>query len=214
MCIRDSSYDVENRLETGETSNIFGSGAVINRYNYSYDVLDRRVSMTDSFNGVTSYGYDAVDRLNSVTTPQNEDYEINYDLAGRSLHREAPNASNIIRTYEPLTGRLSRLSQNVSGAVFNDFTYAYTVRGNISSIEEGGVLNRTRNYTYDAIERLTEVVVPEMPFLNEVYELDEEGNRLTSHLSATYVTNEANRCLLYTSPSPRDATLSRMPSSA
>ena len=29
----------------------------------------------------------------------------------------------------------------------------------------------------------------------------------------TYVTNVAN-CLLYTSPSPRDATLSRMPSSA
>ena len=26
--------------------------------------------------------------------------------------------------------------------------------------------------------------------------------------------NEANHCLLYTSPSPRDATLSRMPSSA
>ena len=32
--------------------------------------------------------------------------------------------------------------------------------------------------------------------------------------SVTFVETKVNDCLLYTSPSPRDATLSRMPSSA
>ena len=34
------------------------------------------------------------------------------------------------------------------------------------------------------------------------------------HLKLPLMVNENNTCLLYTSPSPRDATLSRMPSSA
>ena len=43
------------------------------------------------------------------------------------------------------------------------------------------------------------------------YKYDEESilKELSDYISGTY-----NACLLYTSPSPRDATLSRMPSSA
>ena len=37
---------------------------------------------------------------------------------------------------------------------------------------------------------------------------------LTSFLEYKVITERLNICLLYTSPSPRDATLSRMPSSA
>ena len=38
---------------------------------------------------------------------------------------------------------------------------------------------------------------------------------LSGHLDCVLFANEMNKnCLLYTSPSPRDATLSRMPSSA
>ena len=33
-------------------------------------------------------------------------------------------------------------------------------------------------------------------------------------VNVRYLVNESDTCLLYTSPSPRDATLSRMPSSA
>ena len=42
----------------------------------------------------------------------------------------------------------------------------------------------------------------------------EKINQLYSVASDAEITLEANPCLLYTSPSPRDATLSRMPSSA
>ena len=39
-------------------------------------------------------------------------------------------------------------------------------------------------------------------------------NALTATRTLQQVTDQARICLLYTSPSPRDATLSRMPSSA
>ena len=40
------------------------------------------------------------------------------------------------------------------------------------------------------------------------------SDEITSGTNTTNVDNNNNTCLLYTSPSPRDATLSRMPSSA
>jgi len=187
------TYDGENRVDSAVTSNVFGDGAENNSYSFIYDSLDRRASMTDGFGGTTSYGYDAVSRLTSITSPQNDNFTISYDLAGRKLRRAAPNASEIMRSYEALTGRLARHTQTINGAVFNDFTYSYTVRGNIASIVEEGEITRTRQYSYDAIERLTDVTVPERPFEAEVYELDAEGNRLSSHLSDMHQTDAANR---------------------
>jgi len=191
----DFSYDQENRLDMATTSNLLGAGAVNNIHSISYDALDRRAAMTDSFGGTTRYGYDPVDRLTRVTTPQGDNFDVSYDLAGRTLSRSAPNVSNITRRYEPLTGRLSRYIQTVNGTAFNDFTYSYTPRGNIAAIIEAGEINRTRNYSYDAIERLTTLTVPEAPAQNEAYTLDEEGNRLTSQRSSSHITNEANRLL-------------------
>ena len=187
------SYDQENRVETASVANLFGNGATNNLFTYGYDALDRRASLADSFGGNTAYGYDPVDRLTQVTTPQGEVFTTNYDLAGRMLGRLAPNATATARIYEDATGRLASQTHAASDTAFNGFTYGYTDRGNIAQIAETGTLIRTRNYTYDALERLTEVDVPEAPSEDEAYTLDPEGNRLSSHLSATGETDEANR---------------------
>ena len=189
----DFTYDGENRVAEAVTSNLFGEAAENNRFGFTYDALDRRTQMSDSFGGDTLYAYDAVDRLTSITTPQGDAFTMSYDLAGRKLRRAAPNASEIMRDYEAMTGRLARHTQTINGSVFNDFSYSYTPRGNIAAIVEEGEITRTRQYSYDAIERLTEVAVPERPFEAEVYELDAEGNRLSSHLSAMHSTDAANR---------------------
>ena len=47
----------------------------------------------------------------------------------------------------------------------------------------------------------------------EIHAQISSKSKLFSGASASFG-SEANSCLLYTSPSPRDATLSRMPSSA
>ena len=76
---------------------------------------------------------------------------------------------------------------------FNGFDYAYTDRGNIDAITESGETTRDRAYSYDELERLTEVSVPTSSTQAETYELDPEGNRLSSHLSGLHQTDEANR---------------------
>ena len=187
------TYDGENRVETAFVSNLFGAGALNNTFTYSYDALDRRASLADSFSGNTTYAYDAVDRLTQVTTPQADVYTTNYDLAGRTLGRVAGNATEMIRQYEAATGRLSSQAQQAGGATFNGFDYSYTERGNIAAITESGEVTRDRAYSYDELERLTEVSVPSAPSQDESYELDPEGNRLSSHLSDMHSTDQANR---------------------
>ena len=46
---------------------------------------------------------------------------------------------------------------------------------------------------------------------SEVYVENLKGD---DHLQVTVISSEFNGCLLYTSPSPRDSVVSRMPSSA
>jgi len=60
------------------------------------------------------------------------------------VDRVAPNNSITTRRYEDFTGRLARYVQTVGGTPFLDHTYAYTPRGNIASILEGGEVTRTR----------------------------------------------------------------------
>ena len=187
------TYDGENRVETASVSNLFGAGVLNNTFTYTYDAHDRRASLADSFNGNTAYAYDAVDRLTQVTTPQADIFTTNYDLAGRTLGRVAGNATEMIRQYEAATGRLSSQQQRAGGASFNGFDYSYTERGNIAAITESGEVTRDRAYSYDELERLTEVSVPTAPSQDETYELDPEGNRLSSHLSDMHSTDTTNR---------------------
>ena len=55
-----------------------------------------------------------------------------------------------------------------------------------------------------------EIVIPEGIKVNKV----DVDNGYDGYVPASVPVLQLNPCLLYTSPSPRDATLSRMPSSA
>ena len=187
------SYDQENRVKTASVSNLFGKASVNNIFSYDYDALDRRATMSDSFDGNWNYGYDPVDRLTQVTTPRGESYSTEYDLAGRMLSRMAPNATAVSRNYEDDTGLLSQEDQTSGAVSFNGYNYNYSDRGNIQAIEEFGSITRTRSYNYDELERLTSVDSLNNPNEIEIYSLDPEGNRLTSHLSNTHETDDTNR---------------------
>ena len=56
--------------------------------------------------------------------------------------------------------------------------------------------------------KLPDLDIPVGPYTSYVVSADKEGYKIS------YTANDPKTCLLYTSPSPRDATLSRMPSSA
>ena len=113
------------------------------------------------------------------------------------MGRSAPNVVALSRDYEAATGRLARQTHGLLGADVLDFDYQYTERGNIACVEEGGrtdaAQDRDRAYTYDALERLVEVVVPERPGERETYTLDPEGNHVASQRSDTHAKDAANR---------------------
>jgi len=65
----------------------------------------------------------------------------------------------------------------------------------VASILETGTIPKTRAYTYDELERLTNVAAPATPAFEEDYTYDEEGNRETSHISGLHITDAANRLI-------------------
>ena len=93
------------------------------------------------------------------------------------------------------------------------------------------ILNKPMiNWTFEAGLQTSADIVQVATDSKKIYDLFSNGNAVmtsSSHLSGTDRVNEAvskiglsdqdviiNICLLYTSPSPRDRSLSRMPSSA
>ena len=96
-------------------------------------------------------------------------------------------------------------SENASDAP-SDILVHYDITGN--SITEGKMSDITSCFT-DRLQSIRKMIIqnsrlPRTP--TEISRLHAESSRYQGY--------ENKACLLYTSPSPRDATLSRMPSSA
>ena len=143
----------------------------------------------------TSYGYDLADRLTSVNAPSGRVIALAYDDAGRRTSVAYPNGLTTSAAFEtPLaangdTGRLASIAHGLTssgqgGSALNlklgEVAYSYDIKGNIIAANENAAAPRTRAYTLDAIERLTEVKDGGGHIL-ENYTLDAEGNRITSH---------------------------------
>jgi RHS repeat-associated protein len=98
--------------------------------------------------------------------------------------------NGVVSTYGyDLQGRLDNISYDLGAATLASFGYGFNAVGNITQIAEIGL---TRNFTYDPLQRLTSGGTAGAP---ESYDYDAEGNRTTSHLSASYLTDDANRLL-------------------
>ena len=84
-------------------------------------------------------------------------------------------------------------------------------------LEDLGVTNRSQ--TFQEILTVAREFAPDDPLLQDVMLMQERQQTIFAHDPSTEMTLGANVfeysfCLLYTSPSPRDRTRSRMPSSA
>ena len=62
------TYDNRNRLETTTTDGTVGPQPQVT-LSYTYDSLDRRLTMSDWLGGTTAYAYDPEDRLTELTAP-------------------------------------------------------------------------------------------------------------------------------------------------
>ncbi|HUE69399.1 MAG TPA: RHS repeat-associated core domain-containing protein, partial [Pirellulaceae bacterium] len=135
-------------------------GAVLSRFDYTYDVSGRRTSMT-TLAGRFDYGYDALGQLTRVAHPDGRVVVYDYDEAG---NRRQVVDGGVATPYT--TNALNQYTQ-VGGV-----TYAFDTDGNLISQTENGV---TTTYTYDIENRLVGVTRPGEDW---AYRYDALGNRV------------------------------------
>ncbi len=126
---------------------------------YSYDTLNRLLTVTDNDGNITTYGYDTVGNRTSVSYQNGSSQTYSYD----SLNR--------------LTG-LSHFDG--SGALINQYDYTLHSTGRRTEIAES--TGRTSTYSYDDIYRLTDetIVDPANGDHGAEYQYDNVGNRTQS----------------------------------
>ncbi len=164
---------------------------------YSYDALDRRLTLSDSLGGTTAYAWDVEDRLATLTAPWGTVYEFGYDGEGRrtSLNSTTGRATS----YGYTNGLLTALTHIQSGTTLTDLVYEYGPDGQLTAILDQLDPSSSTFISYDALNRLIQVdegvpvVDGGMPLPVEDYAYDEEGNRTASHLSALYSSNAHNQ---------------------
>jgi RHS repeat-associated protein len=139
-------------------------GAVNSRFDYTYDALGRRTTMTTA-DGITTYGYDLAGQLTSVTLPGGRNIQYHYDAAG---NRTTVTDGGVTTAYT--TNDLNQYT--AIGAA----TFGYDADGNQTSRTVGGV---TQILRYDSENRLVGLSAPGDAWS---YEYDPFGNRIaTTH---------------------------------
>jgi len=136
---------------------------------YSYDILNRIENMVDKGDTIF-YSYDQAGRVDSIVRSNNSITKFNYDAAGQLLD-------------------LNHVLDSDSIAVFH---YQYDNAGNRVSLTD---LDGLHTYNYDSLYQLTGATHPQPYNPTEYYTYGELGNRLTSHISASHVTDANNRLL-------------------
>ena len=115
------------------------------------------------------------------------------------------------REYLPTKMNLHKLASALDIYQLDNFHYPSTQQGLKALIEKPKLPPEPRNYYHDGyIKRLPK----DARGSGFVYKRTEGRVSITSFGADGIAGGQGTNCLLYTSPSPRDATLSRMPSSA
>ena len=195
------TYDRLSRLQTATNEN----GTV----NFDYNKMNRLTSVTDVFGQVVEYNYDAnanrtklslnsaivesyrydvVDRLTKILDAAGLAFTFDYDAGSKLIQKRAPNGIKSTYQYDGLD-RLTRLLDTKGTSTIADRQYQYNDASQITQIAEPLI---TRNYGYDAIDRLISASYTSAPQPNETYAYDAVGNRTSSQLSG-YTYQRFNR---------------------
>ncbi|MDB9426220.1 CARDB domain-containing protein, partial [Microcystis aeruginosa CS-564/01] len=142
--------------------NYQADNTVNSRYDYTYDVMGRRTSMT-TLEGATNYSYDAIGQLTGVSLPNGRTIQYRYDAAG---NRIAVTDSGVATNYS--TNNLNQYT-SAGGA-----TFTYDTDGNLIRKQDG---SQTWDYRYDSENRLVGVNSGSDAW---IYEYDAIGNRIAT----------------------------------
>src|SRR5262249_43283266 len=126
-------------------------GSVLSRFDYTYDALGRRMTMT-TLDGTWTYEYDAVGQLTHAVFTS-----VNPTVGNQDLRYEYDAVANRTRTV--LNGSATDYTTNnlTQYVQAGGTSYAYDLDGNLTSATDA---SGTTTYTYDVLDRLTGVTGP------------------------------------------------------
>jgi len=137
------TYDAAARV-TGITHS--NSGGTLASFSYTYDAVGNRLSEV-STSGTASYSYDALYRLVSVVYPDGEIVTYTYDSMGNRTLLSSTVSGDVAYTYD--------IGDRLLTAGTESFTW--DANGNVITRTVGV---DTTSYTFDPLNRLTQVVDP------------------------------------------------------
>ena len=225
MCIRDRTYAVDTDVANG-TLSLAADGT------YTY-TPDTNYNGTDSFTYTvtdTNSGESATQTVNITVNPVNDTpAAVNDDFSGN----EDAAITGDLATNDTLSGdggntyTLTAAPASGTATVNTDGTFTYEPDANFNGNDSFTyTLTDTDGDTSTATVTITVNVVDDLSSADDALTVDEDSannagtvatnDSTTSGGTLTYAagTGPTNGCLLYTSPSPRDLSTSRMPSSA
>ena len=162
----DYAYDVNSFLESISYSK---NSNIMNFFNYQRDPNGNRTKITTS-SGEFNYGYDEENQLTWSQNPENNEETFNYDDLGNRLNDQLGSY-----TYDNKSQRLTEDYNHI---------YFYDTNGNLTSIQEKGMVGNYRNLNYSSENQLVKIDTYENNFLiKEVaYKYDGLGRRVAKEI--------------------------------
>ncbi|HEV7745843.1 MAG TPA: RHS repeat-associated core domain-containing protein [Pyrinomonadaceae bacterium] len=178
----DFNYNQMNRLTN--VTDVFGQ-----EVDYHYDQNGNRTKLSLNAVALATYRYDVLNRLTKLLDASGAAFTYDYDALSRLTQQKAPNGLKTNYQYDGMD-RLARLLDSKGATTIADRQYQYNSANQITQIAEPAT---TRNYSYDALDRLVTASYSSSSQPNETYAYDAIGNRTSSHLSTNYSYQPFNR---------------------
>ncbi len=155
---------------------------------YVWDASGRRTSLTAELaNGTTfgqTYTYDLLGRMRTVTDSRGRTYTYSYDALGNRTSLSYPNGVITSYGYDQARRLVEIQSEDPAGEIIQSFAYQLGVTGTQQSVtEEDGTV---RAYSYDPLYRLTRERVTDASGLvyQNSFTYDPAGNRMGEERTA------------------------------
>ena len=160
---------------------------------YSYDDASRLTSVKTAY-GTTSYEYDKLDRLVRVVDRNGYATLYEYDKNGNRSAVRYANGIVVSYKYDEVNRLISEKALDKQGGLVAQYEYTLGEAGERTSVKE---LDRTVEYTYDALYRLTGEKITAGDIVTEyTYAYDNVSNRILkteNGVKTTYTYNELNQ---------------------
>lgn len=162
--VTDNTYDSRRNLLTSIDQAI----AATTTFTYTDDGFNQIKTIKDPRNNTTTFNYNSSGDLTSIVDALGHQTTMSYNALGLQTSITDALSNTVSFDYDPATMNLV----GTTDQLINDTIFTLDAAGNVTSMTDAE--GRTTTYSYDVMNRLTQVVDPDLAVTT--YEYDDAGN--------------------------------------